>query len=296
MKIAVWKTGHEIADTVALSLAEGFGAKVIYEAGGDLNRMHFGVDKWFGYLPDAIIGYGILRGMDEVFGLADKYNIPWFNIDRGYFNPGHYDGYYRISYRGTQAKWHDGIPRKPWDGRLEAIRKKPPDDGYYLYCPPTQPVMDFFGIKTDDWVLDRQKLYVPFLRRFKGDKDPIEWDRVKAVITFNSSVGWQALQRGIPVLSDPNHSIIGSYYAAKGVTDLQSLTDYFDGMPDTRLELFESMNAHQFTLDEIKQGKAWSLISHYTSGLATIAEKPLPPMSAPTASRNALKHHFQSNT
>src|SRR4051812_36204771 len=104
MKICVWKTGHEIADTVADALAEG------------LNGICFSTDSKkdcdFSAF-DAHVAYGILRGNAEVFRGCDKAGVPWFNVDRGYLNPSHYDGYYRISYRGTQASWHEGIPRKP---------------------------------------------------------------------------------------------------------------------------------------------------------------------------------------
>jgi hypothetical protein len=261
MKIAVWKTGHEIADTVADALAEGLNGKV-YSA-SDCRLLP---------IADYHIGYGILRGVADIFRMADKEKIPvtWFNVDRGYFNPSHYDGYYRISYRGTQAKWHDGIPRKPWSGNLEPWRgfnsTKP-----VLLCPPTEHVAKFFRLKYNadklaatDW--EHEHLQNAFKRgqgvtvRQKGSTAPIQWDEYSAVITFNSSVGWQALQKGIPVISDPQHSIIGSHYKHYG---LNSLTDFSQYMVDTRLELFEAMNAHQFTLDEIKRGEAWPLIIHY---------------------------------
>lgn len=276
MKIAVWKTGHQIADTVAETLAEGFDADI------------YKTDELFKSFPqgyDAHIAYGILRLADEVFRQADKEKTPWFNIDRGYLNPSHFDGYYRISYRGTQAKWHEGIPRKPWRGHLEPWRgidhNKP-----VLICPPTGPVCEFFNVNHRTWLLDtliknagngvsgNHKSII----REKGDQSPIIFQDYSYVITFNSSVGWHALQHGIPVISDPEHSIIGSYCKARGI---HYLTDKLSNLPDTRLELFEAMNAHQFTLDEIKQGKAWGLINHYlTSSSAGMAEKPHPPMSA----------------
>lgn len=281
MKIAVWKTGHEIADTVAEALAEGFNAYTY-------NTKK--ISEWEN-TDDASIGYGILRGMGDVFDMSRE----WFNVDRGYLKPAHFDGYYRISYRGTQARWHEGIPRKPIDIKLEPWRT---GGDYVLICPPTEAVCSFFHISPQTWLNQQieECRAMPYMIRHKGGSQDIDWHEVKSVITFNSSVGWQALQKGIPVLSDPHHSIVGSYYAQKNINTLQSLTDNLSKMEDTRLELFEAMAAHQFTLQEIREGKAWPLIRHYIAGLDGIAENPLPLMSAPIASHAGLRAKFQSIT
>lgn len=264
MKIAIWKTGHPIADTVAEALAEGFDA--------DIRNTSSAKYRQSITLYDACVAYGILRGCDDVFKAADRYGVPYFNVDRGYFNPGHYGGYYRISYKGTQARWYENIPRKPGNFRLKPITKR---DGYILICPPTDHVKQFFGVDEWRWRITQPSREPGPITRLKGDPAPIDWPNIKAVVTFNSSVGWEALRRGIPVLSDINHSIIGSFYKAK---EFNQLIDNFYSMPDTRLELFEAMNAHQFTLDEIRAGRAWTLLNHYLSSSATIAGRPSPPM------------------
>lgn len=257
MKIAIWKTGHQIADTVADELAIGFDAKIRNVNEGNLCDEN--VD----------IGYGILRGMGELFRQDDICGDDWFNIDRGYFNPGHFDGYYRISYKGTQAKWHEGIPQsdecvelEDWEGGGGKI---------ILVCPPTEAVCGFFNIEIDRWLASIRKLYRPICLgsylngwrvRSKDDDKPIDWNEVGVVITFNSSVGWQALQRGIPCISDTEHSIVGSYY--KYELDKLGLDYSFENvMKIPREPLFKSMLAHQFTLNELRAGKAWDLINHY---------------------------------
>lgn len=266
MRICVWKTGHGIADTAAEAVAQGLGAEIAHTS--QIERVE---------AYDVHIGYGILRGTAPVFARAASLGKPWFNLDRGYSNPGHFDGNYRISLNGTQARWHDGIPRKPWGGKLEPWRvydtTKP-----ILLCPPTMPVQQFFGI--NPWSPNVGNIHdhnPNFTIRPKGSQNPIDWDAYRAVITFNSSVGWQALQRGIPVISDPEHSIIGSHYQFHGV-DL--LTQNLHDLTDTRMELFEAMNAAQFTLDEIKRGEAWSIINHYLSMSGLIAENQSPTQSA----------------
>lgn len=277
MTIAIWKTGHTIADTVAEALAEGLDANIHDRRYSDINTCSSN---------SVHMCYGILRGAADVFAKTKV----WFNVDRGYFYPGHYEGYYRISYRGTQAKWHDDIPRKPYEGKLEPWRgfdhSKP-----VLVCPPTDHVREFFnytGLAFETDYADDN-----YVVRRKGDTSPINFLDYNYVITFNSSMGWKALQAGIPCISDPEHSIIGSYYAHKGIN---LLTDNSLNIPDTRLELFEAMQAHQFTLNEIRQGKAWPLIKHYLSGSDLTQEKPLPLMSVSIPSVNGLQHRFQSAT
>ena len=287
MRVCGWRSPHEISSTVMQVVWHGLSCDL-----GIADPVEWDDSLLRSY--DAHIGYGILRNLDKIFHDCERLGIPYFNIDRGYFSPGHYEGCYRISYRGTQARWHEGIPRKPIDIKLEPWRvwdeSKP-----ILVCPPTRAVCEFFGQRSwRGW----DGLYLPdnIIVRSKGDRSPIEWDKISAVITFNSSVGWQALQRGIPVLSDPVHSIVGSHYAHYGITDMQSLTEKLVKMPDTRMELFEVMAAHQFLLEDIRQGKAWSLISHYLeSSSATTVGKPWPPMSAPIPSAGEPKPTLPSS-
>ncbi len=232
----VHKTGHFIADTVADAFIVG------------------------NYEGDADLVYGILR---HNFFTSSK---NWFEVDRGYFNPGHFDGYYRISYKGTQAKWHEGIPQADIDFELEDWRDK---SGYVLVCPPSDYVKQFFDI---GWEIDKQLMQCweivaglhPYRVRRKDDASYIEWNKIRGVITFNSSIGWQALQRGIPCISDTEHSIVGSYY--KHELDKLGLEYNFENVKlIPREPLFQAMKAHQFTLNEIRKGKAWNLIQYYIS-------------------------------
>lgn len=278
MKIAIWHTGHHIADTVADAVALGL----------PMEGLVLGNNTSQGKLPDwfrpelSHIGYGILRGMDEIFKASDN----WFNIDRGYFNPGHFDGYYRISFQGTQAKWHADIPQQALDFKLEDWREDD-EKKEIVICPPTQAVCDFFNIPAQTWLnMAYQKAQDSFLCpiiaiNHKSDGKTINWDETRAVITFNSSIGWQALQRGIPVYSDPDHSIIGSYYKAKMKNPIDFLSDEYRAID--RGPLFRAMRSHQFTLKEISEGKAWPLIEHYLTkySSATIAGNKPPPKSPP---------------
>lgn len=245
VKICVWRTGHEIADTVAEAVCAGIPKADLNLVLACPENIHLCIKKY-----DVHIGYGILRGMADVFSACDKHNKPWFNVDRGYWHPSHYDGYYRISLGGTQqtGTW----PASDWK-RWEALQIpicKPQDrskNWYDLYCPPTDYVASFFN--EGNWL----GLHVNAVRDYRiRMKDPNNYalDRdlrsCSQVITFNSSVGWEALRRGIPVESDPVHSIVGAWQAVHGT--------------DKREELFATMAGLQLTLDEMRGGKLMPLL------------------------------------
>lgn len=90
------------------------------------------------------------------------------------------------------------------------------------------------------------------MARDKSATIPIDWPLVRRVITFNSTVGIEALRRGIPVISDPVHSTLGSYTKQINLVDKYS-----------REELFRFYSAHQFKLDE--KDKICRLIKYYLS-------------------------------
>lgn len=285
MKIAVWKTGHEIADTVANAIiglpmvdrcstgtlrydqdnrCQIFSAHVPYSRGKD-NPF-----EW----ADIHIGYGILRGMDEIFKECDKVKRPWFNIDKGYWKPGHYDGYYRISLRGTQQIL--GLDKiKPdyerWDKLELEILPSIQRDSHALICPPTDYVSGFFNNRhwLELWGFDIGRDNVI---REKGSAENIQkqFDVCSEVRTFNSSVGWEALRQGIPVVSDPQHSIVGAY---QKMLDKDISKD-----SNERRKLFAIMAGLQLRLDEIRSGLLWPLLQNLlqsTSDSTAASQSPL---------------------
>ena len=88
----------------------------------------------------------------------------------------------------------------------------------------------------------------PKIRR-KGDTEHLDdaFATAGAVIAFNSSVAWKALQLGIPSFSDVNHSTLGSWHG-----DVQTI----EGLKKlSRESLFRFMCANQLSLLDIQQGK-----------------------------------------
>lgn len=266
MRIAVWFTGHEIADTVAWAARDG-----LIAAGHDVG--YYSTDN---LAPvgqyDACVAYGILRGTADVFRECDRLGKPWFHIDRGYLGPGHYDGYYRVSLCGTQrtrdvagsanGRPHDfescndgsnpspaaSVLMGPWRG---VDYGKP-----ILVCPPTDAVAGFFGFGAHDWL--KWAIYgdpQDYVIRRKGEDGPVDFARYRYLLTFNSSMGWKALAAGIPCMSDPTHSIVGAAYRNISLEALGE-AQYLD-----RERLFGVMARSQLTLNEMRQGQLWPLMS-----------------------------------
>lgn len=255
MKIAVWHTGHPIADHVGRCISEALNTHLIAALPG--NIVHY-ADKY-----DLHIGYGILRGMGDVFRAAEQQKKLWINIDRGYWQPGHFDGYYRFSLRGTQQT--AGLGRLAQDvqpggmsilGTLSILPPVDRPDGYDLYCPPTPYVCGWLGFTQQEWLDRNVNKTSPHMIRNKGDAGDLDamLAGAKRVITFNSSVGWEALRRGIPVHSDPHHSIVGAWMRENVLDETFMLQDY------NRHQLFAVMASLQLTLTEVREGKLQPLL------------------------------------
>lgn len=244
MKIAVWRTGHEIADTVALAINQGLPNSSLpstqyLDEKYDLNTA---IEMY-----DIHIGYGILRNMDKVYRAAQAAGKPFICLDKGYWKPGHFDGYYRISLNSTQQttcldKLEPDYER--WDRLGIKILPFKERRGNNLVVPPTDYVQSFFGLSSMPQPWPGDPIYI----RYKTATNPLQedLDHAARVITFNSSVGWEALRQGIPVVSDEQHSIVGAY---QKLVDKDISKDY-----EAIRRLFGIMAATQLRLDEIKQG------------------------------------------
>ncbi len=260
-KIAVWHTEHEIASTVGVKVSEAL------EADALIRTDQLSEENINSY--DIHIGYGILRGMADVFSAADKAGKPWFNIDRGYWQPGHYNGYYRISLRGTQQTY--GLKKIPADmARFNSMGLTVDDwrgldySKPVLICPPTEYVKGFFSdIDGDKWIQNAIKSLngLPYKVRTKEmSMKTAEPDMLNSnfLLTFNCSLGWKAMRAGIPCMSDLSNSTIGRYYGQKSLDELSN-EQY-----KTRQVLFALMANLQLTLDEMKE-HLWPLLARLLS-------------------------------
>lgn len=215
----LYKTGHSIADTVS-----------------DL----------IGDLPDGDyrICYGILRHR------SFEWDGHWFEVDKGFWGADHYSGMYRLSYRGTQPRYSSKGPHKAHGIVLAPWRNS---GSHALICPPTSHVCEFFNVDQTSWLMNAlRQAGSPYIIRHKGDSAIIDWDSISKVITFNSTIAIEALKRGIPVISDPIHSTVGSF-----TSQIKAVDNY------NREELLSFISGHQFRLNDTQS--LCSLIKYYLS-------------------------------
>lgn len=284
MRAGIWFTGHEIADRITEAVITGLSDAVkfsVFNAHASHDALLRDVRA-----ADIHIGYGILRGMDRVYRAAAQTQRPWFCIDRGYWQPGHYAGYYRISLNGTQQT--TGLVQlEPDYARLDrlGLTLEPYRGGSVgskvLICPPTAPVCAFFGVDEYRWAAQHAGTSGTYVFRTKDATAPINYADYGAVITFNSGVGWEALRLGLPVVSDKNHSLLGAYQ--KQVDEMPQLD------LDSRRRFFAIQAGLQLSLAEIRAGKIWPLITRLLSTSAGMDAKPLPAMLPPIVSAAAQK-------
>lgn len=285
MRIAVWQTDHSISRTVHDAVIVGLPNAESCDVCEGMNISSIG---------DINIGYGILRGMDNVFRACQKAGKPFIHIDKGYWKPGHFDGYYRISLNGTQQTF--GLDQlKPdyerWEKLGVEVLPERNNGWRDLVCPPTPHVADFFGsynLNVYNWCGNSNKAQII---RTKNSIKPLQddLDECGSVTTFNSSVGWEALRQGIPVVSDATHSILGAY---DKLMDFGWQKDY-----DARRWFFAVQAGLQLTLDEMRQGKFWPLIQNLMSSTSALtAVKQSLPMSPHIPYKDIPKHQFVLDT
>jgi hypothetical protein len=248
----IWVTDHYISQRIGLSLKMGMGDRARIAVAATAN-------------PEQIkatpvhIGYGILRGMEKVAALASDYSKDWFHLDLGYTNPSHFAGNYRIGYKGTQSLYDENflsdqsVACADWKGGGSDA----------LICPPTDHVVSYFKLDADAWLHEAEELAARFdlpakIRR-KGDAENLGDTLAQSacVISFNSSVAWQALQKGIPAFSDITRSTVGSWHGVSGMKSLAALKVL------SRVHLFRFMRGNELSLVDIQQGKIFDVLRRY---------------------------------
>lgn len=247
--IYVWHTGHEINEKLSRALHAGIPQSILKHTEW--------ADNYFNSTNKHVaVGYGILRGTGDVFKHNEKHNVDYYEVDRGYINPNHYDGYYRISKNGMQAKYRDlDLP----SDRLDKLKFKCENwfdpKGRIIVCPPTEYIEDFYGMERGWWVKDIEEYLTrserSFKTRHKSDAVSLENDLKGAscVITFNSNVAIEATIKSLPVVEGKD-SILSGWER-----------DLIHQPTDSEIDkLLRFISYNQFTLEEIRNGTAWKII------------------------------------
>lgn len=205
--------------------------------------------------------YGILRGGGHLLKQAQAANRNWVYLDNGYFRPGHYDGFYRVTrdaYQRVRAvgtfepdfeRWRKlGISMKPWqtNGR------------HVLVCPPGPEFAAHLGIDRGEWLLDvTQALRAATDREIRVRVKPAkgrpgvplaaDLENCHAVVAYNSNVAVEALLAGVPVWC---HAM--SAAAPLAGADWSQIESPL--RPDDREPWAADLAANQWTIDEMLRG------------------------------------------
>lgn len=260
MPIYVWHTGHQINETLSMALHAGIPQNI-------LKHIEWADNYCNSTNKHIAVGYGILRGTGDIFKHNTEHWIDYYEVDRGYINPKHFDGYYRISKNGLQAKYKD--VDLPGD-RLEKLKIERANwfnpKGKIIVCPPSGYIENYYGITPGLWekticdtLTHTEKMFdisLPFKVRNKDDTTPLENDlqNARCVITFNSNVAVDATIKGIPVLASENSVVCGWTPNIMG-----------EFMPPTSEQidkLLRFISYNQFTLEEIRSGMAWKILNN----------------------------------
>lgn len=255
--IYIWKTSHLINQEVTKSVHAGYPESIV-------KTTEFAEAYQKQPNKKVAVGYGILRGTADVFYTNAAAGLDFYEIDRGYINPKHFDGYYRISLNDMQAKYKDiDLP----DDRLKrlsyAYKNLYNPKGHILVAPPTEAVECFYGLKPGLWqqaIVDTlgncgRKVIV----RKKTDTMPIQQALADAacVVTYNSNLALDATLARIPCVTDL-HSIFSGWNAN---TLSHILEDKLEVPTEDKIDkLLRFMSYNQFTLEEFTKGLPWKIL------------------------------------
>lgn len=206
---------------------------------------------------DDAVCYGILRGCGDVIKQCQWVGRTFFHIDHGYFQRGHYDGYYRVTRNAFQCS---GLGNRPSD-RLDKLNvdMKPwrKDGDHIVVIPLTGAFGAFLGIDPDKWVqavVSEIARYTdrPVIVKSK-DGAPLR-DALRnahCLVTHSSNAAVDALLEGLPVVT------LGPSACHPLSTQLPQIE--FPVYGDRR-QWAQNLAYGQFTLDEMRSGMAWEIL------------------------------------
>jgi hypothetical protein len=250
-RFCIYGTGHPHASAVCDAVAKGTGFPIVPPAP---------------LREGGMVAYGFLRGLEPTLKQAQQEHRPWVYVDRGYFRAsygGDYTGYFRVTRSAYQflynsltsntdpARWQRlMVPLAPWRrGR------------HILVCPPGDVFAKAIGgFDAGQWLRDTLAVLKthtdrPIRVRLKPAKNsnavPLASDLADchALVTFMSNTAVEAVTAGVPVFTHAR-----SAAARMGHIDLSYIET--PRYPDDRMQWACALANNQWTLEEIRQGKA----------------------------------------
>lgn len=212
--------------------------------------------------PGPAAFYGVSKFTLPIWRACQEQEREFYYLDNGYFRPGHFEGFYRVTRnaaqiagegRGDPARWRAlGLDFAPWrqGGR------------HVLVIGQSRTYFEMRGQRPGDWLwetlaqisraTDRPIIVRP-KPRATSPKRPLADDLRDAwcVVCHTSNVAVEAVLAGIP-------AFVTGACAARPMaeTDLSKIET--PRRPDGREQWAGVLAANQWTLDEIRSGKCWS--------------------------------------
>lgn len=207
----------------------------------------------------AAVFYGIQKELMQCWRDALKHGVPYWYIDNGYFNSKWKGGsYYRITANRLQ---HDGQGKS--DGQRFAalglaIKFWRRGGTHVLIAQQSPWWYEWQGGSIREWTEHAEDIVRDWPAVIRGkpttkELPPIDWAKIKCVLTHSSNVAIDGLLQGVPCL------VTSEYAAARtlaGCVETRTLN-----FPDNRREVFNVLADNQFTLSEIKSGFAWRMLT-----------------------------------
>lgn len=212
-----------------------------------------------GLFPGPAAMYGILRGTGEAIKTCIKMDRDYYHIDHGYFLPGHYEGYYRVTKNGQMADGTGNYPSDRWD--FLNIQMKPwrTAGEHIVVCPISRFVAAYEGIDETTWtnqmVADLKKFTDrPIIIKPK-DSDQLLSVTIQgahALVCYNSMAALNSILDGIPAFAIDNPAI--------GPVSLDDISQIEEPKICDREQWAYNLAYSQWTLDEFRNGTCWRMV------------------------------------
>ena len=220
-----------------------------------------------------VVFMGVLRGTNLVYKWAEKNKKDFYYIDRPYWGESRATPYWMRCVKNQHVKTF--VDHRPDDRFKQQFKDeiKPfhKNGKYVLVVPPSHAMAEMFGGQdwlkntmrtlkenTDRELVVREKPYNPEAVIDSSGKmlpgksannqppKPFEWDKVHAVVTFNSSISIKALTNGVPAFANFDNPCMP--VCEQDFTKIEK-PRYEDPRP-----VFHSLAYGQFTQREFRSG------------------------------------------
>lgn len=212
--------------------------------------------------------YGILRGTGEIIKECEKVGRTYWHLDHGYFNSGHFEGYYRVTKNGQQYIKSGEYSSDRWDKQNIELQPWKKEGSHIVLCPLSRHVAHYLGIDSHKWLKETEAKLKENTDReivIKPKDDVMSLEQVlhgaHAIVAYNSNALVDAIILGIPGFSTAPFTALPSSTYPLGNTSLDNIEnpEYRD-----REQWVYNLAYQQFTLNEMRTGEAWRILNEET--------------------------------